>query len=84
MFEVRDVNARFIGRVDLAYPEYQIGIEYEGDDHRERTRFRADIQRVNAIEAAGWKIIRITYDDIYPNPDKFLANVRESIRRRRR
>jgi hypothetical protein len=33
---------RFVARVDYAYPEYKVAIEYDGDHHRDRTTFRFD------------------------------------------
>jgi hypothetical protein len=45
-YEVRDEDGRFLARVDLAYPQWRIALEYEGDHHRERAQFRRDIARV--------------------------------------
>jgi hypothetical protein len=77
--EVRDERGRLIGRVDLAYPARRVAIEYEGDHHRGRSTFRADITRGNAMHGAGWTIVRATYADIYPSVDKFAAHVRSLI-----
>ena len=59
-FEVRDAAGRLIGRVDLAYPEWRIAIEYDGDHHRGRVAYRDDQRRANALRVAGWTVLRFT------------------------
>jgi hypothetical protein len=74
-YAVHDSRGRFVGRLDLAYREAKIGIEYEGDHHRERAQFRADIARLNALRAAGWTIIRVTADDVR-HPEQIVRQIR--------
>jgi very-short-patch-repair endonuclease len=76
--EVRDAAGQLIARVDLAYRKQRIGIEYEGDHHRERQAFRRDLARVNALMAAEWRIIRASADDVR-NPDKLLEQIRYQL-----
>jgi very-short-patch-repair endonuclease len=48
-------------RVDLAYPDLLIGIEYDGwDSHRVRSAFDDDRARQNPLEILGWLILRYT------------------------
>lgn len=48
-------------RLDLAYPEQKIGIEYDGwDAHRTRTSFDADSERDVILEDAGWRMLHFT------------------------
>jgi hypothetical protein len=82
-FEVRDVNGTLLGRLDLAYPELMIGIEYDGDHHRERGQFRQDIARVNRLQEAGWLILRFTADDVLRHPDRLIRQVAAAVRSRR-
>ena len=82
-YEVRDDDGRFIGRVDLAYPQWRIALEYEGDHHRERARFRGDIARVNALRLAGWLVLRFTADDVLRHPAVVVDQVAAAIRERR-
>ena len=77
-FEVRD-GSRLIARLDLAYPQWKIGIEYDGDQHRERDAFTADLDRQNKLRAAGWTILRFTARDVYRHPDRIAALVRSVI-----
>jgi hypothetical protein len=76
-FEVYD-NKRFIARLDLAYPKQKLGIEYDGAHHRERITFQRDAKRANALAAAGWTILRFTYDDM-SQPGRIIATVRADL-----
>ncbi|MCI2957398.1 endonuclease domain-containing protein [Agromyces atrinae] len=78
-WEVRDRFGRVVALIDLAYPEHLVGIEYEGDGHRERDRFRADIHRRERLEDLGWTIVRLTADDT--SIDRDPQRVREMTNR---
>lgn len=73
-------TGEFLGRVDLAYREHRVGIEYEGDYHRDRNVFRRDLARVNAMQEAGWVIVRVTVDDIR-DPRALLRQLRALLSR---
>lgn len=78
-FELRDDN-RVVARMDLAYPELQIGIEYEGDGHRtDRAQWRRDIQRQRDLEDRGWIVVRLTQHDLGAGAASFLARLRRAI-----
>jgi hypothetical protein len=81
-YEVRDDDGRFIARVDLAYPQWRIALEYEGDHHRERAQFRRDIRRANALRQAGWLVLRFTADDVLRRPRDVVDQVAAAIRER--
>jgi hypothetical protein len=81
--EVFNARGRLIGRVDLAYPEWRIAIEYEGDHHRERDRFRQDVHRLNALRAAGWLVLRFTADDVLRHPERTAGQIVAAIGERR-
>lgn len=50
-------------RPDLGFPEARLAIEYEGDQHRSsRQQWNRDIERYEALQAAGWTVLRITAD----------------------
>jgi very-short-patch-repair endonuclease len=79
-FEVRDSIGRFIGRVDLAYPQWRIAIEYDGDHHRGREEYRDDQRRANALRVAGWTVLRFTASDLWRRPDQIVAHIARSFR----
>jgi very-short-patch-repair endonuclease len=48
-------------RLDLAYPEAKVAIEYDGwDAHRSRGSFDSDRRRDRILQLAGWVVLRIT------------------------
>ena len=83
---IEDVLAGYEPTVDLAYPEYRIAMEYEGDDHRTASRFRRDIARYERLQDAGWIVIRFTGDDVPdqagPASDRVVERVAARLRRR--
>lgn len=61
---------------DLADERLQIAYEYEGDLHRtDQRRFRSDITRRERFEAAGWRVIRVTADDLFADRTVLLDRV---------
>lgn len=71
------------GRIDLAYPDYQIVIE--GDSRRWHgtfDAFEADRSRDNAAQIAGWIVIRVTWRMIMNEPSKVLQTVKAALESR--
>lgn len=63
--EVLDERGAFVGRVDMAYPEQRIAIEYEGDHHRtDPVQWASDIRRYRELERLGWIVLRWTKSDL--------------------
>jgi hypothetical protein len=63
-FVVRDEYGQPIARLDLAWPDLKIAIEYEGDHHRtDRRQFNRDIRRTDSLIELGWIVIRVTAED---------------------
>jgi hypothetical protein len=56
---VRVRTERF--RLDFAYPEQKVAIEYDGwDAHRSRGAFDRDRRRDRLLQLAGWTVLRFT------------------------
>jgi len=79
-FEVRRPDKSFVGRVDLAYPELKIAIEYDGAWHWKQRR--EDDRRRAAIRALGWEVHVFSADDIYGARERLVAEVQASRRKR--
>jgi len=73
-FRVFDAEG-FVARVDLAYPELRIGIEYDGLWHAEHRAFVHDRRRLNRLVAAGWLVLHVTVEDLR-RPERLLARLR--------
>jgi G:T-mismatch repair DNA endonuclease (very short patch repair protein) len=63
-----------IGRVDFAYPESKIAIEYDGLWHAAAGQFAKDRGRLNRLQAAGWRVIFVTAADMH-DPDAIVRQI---------
>lgn len=73
------------GRVDLAYPAELVVVE--GDSrrwHGTPEAFQADRLRDNLAQAAGWVILRFTWEDITQRPSYVVSLVRTVLSKRSR
>jgi very-short-patch-repair endonuclease len=66
-------------RLDLAYPERRLAVEYDGDDHRSQRRARLDLVREAALAAAGWRVLRFDADEVLFRRDRVVAAVRAEL-----
>ena len=54
-------EGRFVARVDFAYPDHRLAIEVDGFRHHDtRLTFDRERARGNALEALGWRVLRVT------------------------
>lgn len=63
-YTVRDVGGEFVARVDLAFVEQRVAIEYDGAWHAEAGQFAKDRRRLNRLRAAGWTVVHVTAADL--------------------
>jgi hypothetical protein len=76
---VNDHAGLFIARLDLAYPERRLGVEYDGGGHWDPRAIKKDLLRQNALRAGGWSLLRFTDDDVLRHPARLLAQVRSVL-----
>ncbi len=74
----------FIGRVDLAYPELRIAIEYDGQWHSDANQLHRDRQRLNRLQAAGWLVLHVTSARLRDDLDGLIREITQAISSRRR
>jgi G:T-mismatch repair DNA endonuclease (very short patch repair protein) len=70
----------FLARVDFAYPELRLAIEYDGLWHAEPGQFAKDRRRLNRLSAAGWRVIFVTAADLR-HPDRLIARLAAELAR---
>ena len=80
-YVVRDTEGRFVARVDLAFPELKVAVEYDGAWHGQPGELARDRRRHNALVAAGWTVVHITAADLHA-PDRVVASVTALLRER--
>jgi hypothetical protein len=72
----------FVARVDMAWPEIRLALEYDGQWHAGPDQLARDRERLRRLNAAGWYVYPITRNDLR-NPDELVEKVRALIDRRR-
>lgn len=73
---VRAPDGSFVARLDLAYPDQRVGLEYEGEHHlRDRRQWQRDLRRYELLADLGWRVVRISALDVFTDPRPFLARV---------
>ena len=87
-FEVRDRDGRLIGRVDFAWPELGVFLEFDGKLKYKRylrpgesvaDAVLREKQREDAIrELTGWRCIRIVWADLFA-PERTAARIRAAF-----
>ena len=61
--EVLDEFGCAVARVDMAWPEFRVAVEYDGAQQWTNPKQRRrDIERLAALEALGWIVIRVSSD----------------------
>jgi very-short-patch-repair endonuclease len=80
--EVLTATGALVGRVDLAYPEVKLAIEYDGAWHWKQRR--ADDRRRAWLRTQGWEVLVYDADDVYGRPLEMCAEVKQALRSRTR
>jgi hypothetical protein len=79
-----DVFDRFghhIGRIDMGWDDWKVGVEYDGPQHwTDPARRTRDIDRQAELEALGWRIIRVSADMLRYRPNTIVQRTRAALR----
>jgi very-short-patch-repair endonuclease len=79
--EVYDDFGSFVGRIDMGYPTWRVGVEYDGEQHWTSPAIRAaDIDRQAKLEALGWRIIRVSAEMLRYRPHSIVERTRQALR----
>jgi very-short-patch-repair endonuclease len=71
-----------IGIIDVAFPAIKLAIELDGRAwHVDRDRFQHDRTRQNRLVAAGWTVLRFTWEDVKYRLDAVLAEISAAVAR---
>lgn len=83
--EVRDADGQFLGRVDFAWPEHGVFLEFDGMAKYSRylrpgetvadAVLREKRREERIVEATGWRCIRVTWADL-ENPYQLVRRLR--------
>lgn len=72
-----DAQGNFAGRPDLYYPEARLGVEYDGENHRDR--MISDNRRQNRLHQIGVTLLRYTVADLSERPHAIVGEVRAAL-----
>lgn len=76
---IDDFGAVF-ARVDMGWPRYLVGVEFDGTQHWTNSRQRSwDIDRAAELSALGWTIVRVSSGMLHNTPQVVLARVRTAL-----
>ena len=82
--DVFDRYGAHIHRIDMGWPEYQVGVEYDGEQHWTNPAIRArDIDQQAELEALGWRIIRVSAEMLRFRPHTIVERTRAALSGRR-
>ena len=77
---IRTRTGARIGRVDFAWPAARLVVEVDGFAfHADREAYRKDRRRGNALQRAGWRVLRFSWEDVVGAPDSVVADVRDVL-----
>jgi hypothetical protein len=69
-----------VGRIDMGWPEWRVGVEYDGEQHWTNPAIRArDIDRQADLEALGWRIVRVSAEMLRYRPATIVQRTREAL-----
>ena len=78
-YEIVDRNRR-TWRVDFAWPDRRVAVEYDGFDwHSDTDEFRRDRQKRAALQEIGWAVVSIVADDVRRRPMGYVAPHRDRV-----
>jgi len=81
-FEVHNDVGRLIARLDGAYPERRLAVEFDGQSfHSAPEAVFRDRRRQNSLELEGWRVLRFTWWDVVHDTKRFVATVRAALLR---
>ena len=79
-YVVRD-GGGFVARVDFAWPDAKVAVEYEGAWHGESPQqVAADRRRLNRLREAGWTVVFVTAEDLH-HPQLLVARIAAELAR---
>ncbi len=66
---------------DLAWPQFHVLVEYEGDHHRTSERqFSHDIRRFDRYADQGWSAVRAVKADVFDDPRELVGRIARRLR----
>jgi very-short-patch-repair endonuclease len=79
---VENEFGRIVRRIDMGYPEWQVGVEYDGEHHfTNPDDYANDIERLEFLAGRGWKIVRVSARQLRYERSEIVHRVRMALAR---
>ncbi|WP_006241468.1 endonuclease domain-containing protein [Mycolicibacterium tusciae] len=73
--------AEHVGRIDMGWNDWKVGVEYDGRQHWTDPAIRdRDVDRQAELEALGWRIVRVSAGMLRYRPVSIVARTRAALR----
>jgi very-short-patch-repair endonuclease len=67
-------------RVDYVWTQWRVAVELDGyDAHLSLDAFQRDRTQGNALQLAGWILLRFTWADVHRHPQRTVATIRRAL-----
>ncbi|MGB8501940.1 endonuclease domain-containing protein [Mycobacterium sp.] len=74
---IPDRRRRKVRRIDMGWPEWKVGVEYEGEQHwTDPKQYEDDIEHLEFLAAQGWTIVRVSARQLRYDRDGIVRRVR--------
>lgn len=78
---VSDRAGNWLGRADMLFPQWNVVVEYDGDQHRTNSyQYEKDITRIENFERSGWAVVRVRKQGLFIDRAGTVARVNRALR----
>lgn len=75
-----EVDGRVVARIDIAWPQYRVGVECEGYRyHSQRRQLDRDSARQNLLLSLDWRLLLVTWAQLQQSPGEVVAQIRRLL-----
>ncbi|TPG31528.1 endonuclease domain-containing protein [Mycolicibacterium hodleri] len=75
-------RGRIVRRIDMGWPEWMVGVEYDGEQHWTNSRaYEDDIDRLEFLAAKRWLIVRVSSRHMR-TPNEVVRRARDALQSR--
>lgn len=76
-----DSWGRVIRRIDLGWPQWKVGVEYDGAHHwTDPAQHAGDIDRLEFFADLGWRMVRVSANHLRFQPDGIVCRAMAALR----
>ncbi|TDC40192.1 DUF559 domain-containing protein [Micromonospora sp. 15K316] len=77
-------DGRFLARVDLAWPQFKVAVEYDGVWHHDPEQLHRDRRRLNRLVGQDWTVLHVTAKRLKEDFEGVVTEIRQALRSRAR